>query len=44
MNEGILEVSNLKEGDPVGIAWLHDACGCLRILSDRLGDAVRSTA
>lgn len=20
-------VSNLKEGDPVGIAWLHDACG-----------------
>ncbi|MGA3158457.1 MAG: alcohol dehydrogenase AdhP [Steroidobacteraceae bacterium] len=21
-------VVNLKEGDPVGIAWLHDACGC----------------
>jgi propanol-preferring alcohol dehydrogenase len=21
-------VTNLKEGDPVGIAWLHDACGC----------------
>lgn len=21
-------VSHLKEGDPVGIAWLHDACGC----------------
>jgi len=21
-------VFNLKEGDPVGIAWLHDACGC----------------
>jgi propanol-preferring alcohol dehydrogenase len=21
-------VKNLKEGDPVGIAWLHDACGC----------------
>lgn len=20
-------VTNLKEGDPVGIAWLHDACG-----------------
>ncbi len=20
-------VANLKEGDPVGIAWLHDACG-----------------
>lgn len=20
-------VNNLKEGDPVGIAWLHDACG-----------------
>ena len=20
-------VGNLKEGDPVGIAWLHDACG-----------------
>src|ERR1700746_3165415 len=20
-------VINLKEGDPVGIAWLHDACG-----------------
>jgi propanol-preferring alcohol dehydrogenase len=20
-------VSNVKEGDPVGIAWLHDACG-----------------
>jgi alcohol dehydrogenase, propanol-preferring len=22
------DVTNLKEGDPVGIAWLHDACGC----------------
>jgi propanol-preferring alcohol dehydrogenase len=21
-------VRTLKEGDPVGIAWLHDACGC----------------
>jgi len=21
-------VKSLKEGDPVGIAWLHDACGC----------------
>lgn len=21
-------VTRLKEGDPVGIAWLHDACGC----------------
>jgi alcohol dehydrogenase, propanol-preferring len=21
-------VTQLKEGDPVGIAWLHDACGC----------------
>lgn len=21
-------VTTLKEGDPVGIAWLHDACGC----------------
>lgn len=21
------EVSNLKEGDPVGVPWLHDACG-----------------
>jgi len=21
-------VKGLKEGDPVGIAWLHDACGC----------------
>ena len=21
-------VKTLKEGDPVGIAWLHDACGC----------------
>lgn len=21
-------VKDLKEGDPVGIAWLHDACGC----------------
>jgi propanol-preferring alcohol dehydrogenase len=21
-------VTALKEGDPVGIAWLHDACGC----------------
>ncbi|MDG4884505.1 alcohol dehydrogenase AdhP [Mesorhizobium sp. WSM4884] len=21
-------VTGLKEGDPVGIAWLHDACGC----------------
>lgn len=21
-------VTSLKEGDPVGIAWLHDACGC----------------
>src|ERR1700709_1954641 len=21
-------VRRLKEGDPVGIAWLHDACGC----------------
>lgn len=21
-------VRDLKEGDPVGIAWLHDACGC----------------
>ena len=21
-------VTHLKEGDPVGIAWLHDACGC----------------
>lgn len=21
-------VTKLKEGDPVGIAWLHDACGC----------------
>jgi propanol-preferring alcohol dehydrogenase len=22
-------VTNLKEGDPIGIAWLHDACaGC----------------
>src|SRR3984893_6201485 len=20
-------VTHLKEGDPVGIAWLHDACG-----------------
>lgn len=21
-------VTQLREGDPVGIAWLHDACGC----------------
>ncbi len=21
-------VTRVKEGDPVGIAWLHDACGC----------------
>jgi len=21
-------VHGLKEGDPVGLAWLHDACGC----------------
>ena len=21
-------VTHLREGDPVGIAWLHDACGC----------------
>lgn len=21
------EVKHLKEGDPVGVAWLHDACG-----------------
>lgn len=21
-------VTNLKEGDPVGVAWLHDTCGC----------------
>lgn len=27
-------VTNLKEGDPVGIAWLHDACGnCEHCLS-----------
>ena len=24
-------VTNLKEGDPVGIAWLHDACGGCRL-------------
>lgn len=22
------DVTQFKEGDPVGIAWLHDACGC----------------
>jgi hypothetical protein len=22
------DVTSQKEGDPVGIAWLHDACGC----------------
>jgi propanol-preferring alcohol dehydrogenase len=21
-------VRGLKEGDPVGVPWLHDACGC----------------
>jgi Alcohol dehydrogenase GroES-like domain len=30
-------VTTLKEGDPVGIAWLHDACGCCE-----LGDSVET--
>ena len=37
-------VANLKEGDPVGIAWLHDACGLCEYLHHRMGDVVRSAA
>src|SRR5262245_65407427 len=37
-------VTQLKEGDPVGIAWLHDACGGCEHCMTGLGDVVRRPA
>jgi propanol-preferring alcohol dehydrogenase len=37
-------VTGIKEGDAVGIPWLHDACGVCEFLPDRLGDVVRTPA
>ena len=37
-------VTGLKEGDAVGIAWLHDACGSCEYLHHRMGDALHRAA
>jgi D-arabinose 1-dehydrogenase-like Zn-dependent alcohol dehydrogenase len=37
-------VSHLKEGDRVGIAWLHSACGHCDFCLGWVGNAVRATA
>ena len=37
-------VTELKEGDAVGIAWLHDACGACELLHQRLGNPVLAAA
>jgi len=37
------EVTRLKEGDPVGVAWLHDACLGCEYCETRMGDALRTS-
>ena len=37
-------VTRLKEGDPVGLAWLHDILWRMRVLPDRLGQPLSGAA
>jgi propanol-preferring alcohol dehydrogenase len=35
------EVNGLKEGDAVGVAWLHDACSQCEYCMNRMGQLVQ---